>query len=313
MLATRLLPRRQIVQSTTRAIHVSQVAWKDQKPKGTKPPKASNSKPNPPTRDQPLGPLTRPLGVRERPTTIVKTRMQRMKELLDSDVRTAQRRHLIKEAAKGYFHDMNMTRTHGGKTWIAPNVLIREDKSLYLPNIAGTALSDKATKNTTEMCYGKVTVLSMLSTKISEIHSQALIEPTYSHFASSPHFQYLQVNLQENVLKAFLVNLFVRQLREAVPRELHDTYLISTQNMEYIREPLGMTNSQVGYVYLVDENLRIRWAACAEPTQEEIQALESCTGVLLNRPGTQVRISEDYPRGKTDDGTHSLSHCPPFG
>jgi ATPase complex subunit ATP10 len=84
-------------------------------------------------------------------------------------------------------------------------------------------------------------------------------------------------------LKAFLVNLFVRQLREAVPRELHDTYLISTQNMEYIREPLGMTNSQVGYVYLVDENLRIRWAACAEPTQEEIQALESCTGVLLNR------------------------------
>ena len=116
-----------------------------------------------------------------------------------------------------------------------------------------------------------------------QIHSQALIEPTYSHFACNPHFQYLQVNLQENVLKAFLVNLFVGQLRESVPRELHDTYLISTQNMEYVRDSLGMTNSQVGYVYLVDENLRIRWAACAEPTQEEIQALESCTGVLLNR------------------------------
>ena len=53
--------------------------------------------------------------------------------------------------------------------------------------------------------------------------------------------------------------------------------------MEYVREALGMTNTHVGYVYLIDENLRIRWAACAEPTQEEIQALESCTGVLLNR------------------------------
>lgn len=33
----------------------------------------------------------------------------------------------IKEAGKGYFHDMNMTRKNGGKTWIAPNVLIKED------------------------------------------------------------------------------------------------------------------------------------------------------------------------------------------
>lgn len=41
-----------------------------------------------------LPPLNRPLGVRERPTTIVKTRTQKMKDLMDSDVRTAQRRHL---------------------------------------------------------------------------------------------------------------------------------------------------------------------------------------------------------------------------
>jgi ATPase complex subunit ATP10 len=38
--------------------------------------------------------LNRPLGVRERPTTIVKTRTERMKELLDSDKRMEQRRHL---------------------------------------------------------------------------------------------------------------------------------------------------------------------------------------------------------------------------
>lgn len=36
----------------------------------------------------------------------------------------------IKEAGKGYFHDMNMTRKHGGKTWVAPSVLIREDVSV---------------------------------------------------------------------------------------------------------------------------------------------------------------------------------------
>lgn len=35
----------------------------------------------------------------------------------------------LKEANKGYFHDMNNTRRHGGKTWIAPKVLIKEDVS----------------------------------------------------------------------------------------------------------------------------------------------------------------------------------------
>lgn len=33
----------------------------------------------------------------------------------------------MKEATKGYFTDLNATRKHGGKTWIAPNVMIRAD------------------------------------------------------------------------------------------------------------------------------------------------------------------------------------------
>ena len=52
---------------------------------------------------------------------------------------------------------------------------------------------------------------------------------------------------------------------------------------EYVRAPLGMTNSRIGYVYLVDENLKIRWAACADAKKEEEEALIRCTGVLLNR------------------------------
>lgn len=47
-----------------------------------------------PKKDDVLPPLSRPLGVRERPTTKVKTATERMKELMDTDVRMAQRRHL---------------------------------------------------------------------------------------------------------------------------------------------------------------------------------------------------------------------------
>jgi hypothetical protein len=57
-------------------------------------------KPSPPPttvgqKDEPGLPLlNRPLGVLERPTTVVKTRTEKMRELMDQDVRIAQRKHL---------------------------------------------------------------------------------------------------------------------------------------------------------------------------------------------------------------------------
>jgi len=53
--------------------------------------------------------------------------------------------------------------------------------------------------------------------------------------------------------------------------------------MEYVREDLGMVNKHVGYVYLVDEMCRVRWAGCGDAKKEEAKALEKCTGVLLSR------------------------------
>ncbi|KAF8155882.1 ATP10 protein-domain-containing protein [Crassisporium funariophilum] len=258
----------------------------------------------PDAKDQPLAPLSRPLGVRQRPTIVMKTRTEKMKDLMDQEARMAQRRHLIKEAGKGYFHDMNMTRKHGGKTWIAPRVLIREDKALYLPNIVGKSLDEGIKKDTTTMCFGRITILAMLGTQISEVHAKGFAEATHTRYSSNPLYQYVQINLQENLLKSFLVKLFSNSLRSTVPPELQSNYLVSSQNMEYVREPLGMTNSKVGYVYLIDENLKIRWGGCADATSKEAQALESCTGVLLKR-------LEDMEKEKSSAPAEAVMGDPP--
>jgi ATPase complex subunit ATP10 len=73
--------------------------------------------------------------------------------------------------------------------------------------------------------------------------------------------------------------------------------------MEYVRDPLGMTNSRVGYVYLIDENLKVRWGGCADATADEAKALETCTGVLLRRlegkkPG-KGKTEEEQPAPST--------------
>jgi mitochondrial ATPase complex subunit ATP10 len=89
---------------------------------------------------------------------------------------------------KGYYKDILDTRFHGGKTWIAPKVLIKEDvrncscspfgvpdstaqKALYLPNLYGKALKENVVKHSTLMCFGKITILGLLGTRISEVCS----------------------------------------------------------------------------------------------------------------------------------------------
>lgn len=106
-----------------------------------------------------------------------------------------------------------------------------------------------------------------------------------------------QINLQENLLKSALVSISKRNIRSLVPEHLHPTYIHSSQNMEMLREPMGLDNKHLGYVYLVDENVKIRWAGCGFPIEDEKVALFDCTRQLLDRwsetTGEQLGVVEE--------------------
>lgn len=46
---------------------------------------------------------------------------------------------------------------------------------------------------------------------------------------------------------------------------------------------MGMDNKHIGYVYLVDQNGKIRWAGGGLGTEEEKESLRGCVEVLLGR------------------------------
>lgn len=123
----------------------------------------------------------------------------------------------------------------------------------------------------------------MTSFKSSEEHVNSFVRPTLADMDSSPLFQYVQINVQENPLRSFLVSLFISSLRGSVPEKYHRTYLLSDQSLEYLREPMGMGNKHVGYVFLVDEKGKIRWAGCSWATAEEEEGLRKCCTVLVKR------------------------------
>ncbi|KDN52258.1 hypothetical protein K437DRAFT_277671 [Tilletiaria anomala UBC 951] len=239
---------------------------------------------------QPLPFLTIPLGVRNPPVDLTGPRASKQNVASESEAtfterRMQKRKIIVKEATRGYFHDFHAIRSHGGKTWRSPGTLIREDRALYFPDIIGTCLKDRSKTSTTQMLKGNVSILSILTSKISEEHTKSFYQPTLDLYASNPSFRFVQVNLQENTLKAYLVSLFLSSLRTVIPPEFHATYLISSQNLEVERGALGLHNKHVGYTYLIDSDCRIRWAGCGFAEQAEKNALIACTGVLLGRLG----------------------------
>ncbi|WFD26809.1 Mitochondrial ATPase complex subunit atp10 [Malassezia nana] len=244
---------------------------------------------------EPLPFLSQPLGVTKRPTSEALSWSEKHAEWFNRDARLAKRRMIIKEATRGYFHDFHEIRSHGGKTWRSPTTMIRADvrtsllrqKALYFPDIAGTCLADKSKKHTADMLYDHVSIVAMLTSKVSEVrtieHTRSFYEAAVTRFRTHPRFQLVQINLQENSLKAYLLSLFVSSLRAHVPTDLQATYLLSHQNMDLVREDMGLHNKHVGYTYLVAPDGKIRWAGSAFAEPDEARALVACTGVLLDR------------------------------
>jgi hypothetical protein len=64
-----------------------------------------------------------------------------------------------------------------------------------------------------------------------------------------------------------------------------------------LKEPLGITNKHVGYIYLVDPDCKIRWAGNAYATEEERQGLRKAVAVLMARvrEGKETSVEVKQP------------------
>lgn len=192
---------------------------------------------------------------------------------------------MIKEASQGYFHDYNLARkANGGKLWVGPPVLIREDMANYFPNISGKALTGE-TVHTTDLFQGKVSLVSVLNTRISEEHVQSFVAPVLEDWEGQSTFRYITINHQDNALKSMLVSFFVSGLKRTIPEERWGTYIFASGEWSKIdiTGPLGMENKILGYVFLVDENAKVRWAGCAMAQPKETEDLRRATAVLMRR------------------------------
>ncbi|EFX02451.1 f1f0 ATP synthase assembly protein [Grosmannia clavigera kw1407] len=75
-------------------------------------------------------------------------------------------------------------------------------------------------------------------------------------------------------MRAWRVRRFSGSQRRRIEPRDWEKYLLVTRGIsDEIRESIGLLNSKVGYVYLVDRHCRIRWAGSGGSQPDECQSL----------------------------------------
>jgi mitochondrial ATPase complex subunit ATP10 len=171
-----------------------------------------------------------------------------------------------------YYRDWSNMRHHKGKTFFPPPALFKASKALYFPNLHGVTLySAPGYADTTPVFEGKISVLTMFSSAWAENQIKTWVDPS-----ENPELQGLledekddqmrlvqrvDINYEDNGMKAAIIKLFMNGIRRSVPSERHERYFVIKNGIEMdMRDAIGFLNSKVGYVYLIDAECKIRWA-----------------------------------------------------
>lgn len=94
--------------------------------------------------------------------------------------------------------------------------------------------------------------------------------------------QKVEINVEPNPLKSFLIRLFLPRLRRLHKQsEWNKWFLVTRGITAQMQEALGVGNSKVGYVYLVDSKCRVRWAGSGRAEEGERSSLLRGVGRLV--------------------------------
>ncbi|KAI6250312.1 Mitochondrial ATPase complex subunit ATP10 [Erysiphe necator] len=230
--------------------------------------------------DRPIG-LSKPPNPGENTGIDVRTWKERRDDLVDYDKHLIRRRQLTSKLATPYFREWKNMRFSKGKSFLAPSRLFRSDKALYFPNFFGQTLHlDKKMRDTTPILRHKISILSVYSSAWGEKQAASFVSieehPELHELLNSKKeiVQSVNINFEENAIKALLIRMFMRGLRKKMGKENWGKYFLVQRGLTIeIREMIGLLNSKVGYTYLLDNQCRIRWAGSGFSEENERKSL----------------------------------------
>ncbi|KAJ1731481.1 Mitochondrial ATPase complex subunit atp10 [Coemansia biformis] len=193
---------------------------------------------------------------------------QKMRDVLSPEKNLESRAKIIHDIGHSYWQDHMDLRNNGDKLFEAPPQLIDASRAKYLPGLTGRTLGRQAS-DITDLCRGKTTLLSVDFTKFAEKHTRSFTSVFERECEGRDDMQVVFANVEENLAKAVVLALCLPFVRRAVPKKHHKNYLLHYGAVEPFRKALGIANPLIGYVFLVDASMRVRWYANGLATESE--------------------------------------------
>ena len=249
--------------------------------------------------------LARPLGLTFPPTPgqnrpyDVRSWRERQADFTDKEKALERRRIYLRSFLRPYFQEWRRVDHWKGKTFVSNDRLFRRDKALYFPNIWGQTLGytddgANAGSDTTSVFLGKITVVGIQSGHWAEEQVNTFVgkqenpqlEQIISENGDLVHRA--DINIQGDWIRMLLVKLFRNRLRRTIPEDRWSRYFlvklprdVRKGLTEDVRDAMGLLNSQVGYVYLLDSDCRIRWAGSGHAWKGEVPGLNGAIKRLV--------------------------------
>jgi mitochondrial ATPase complex subunit ATP10 len=196
----------------------------------------------------------------------------------------------VRSFLRPYFQEWKRLDYWKGKSFVGNERLFRRDRALWFPNMWGWTLATDGAggKDTTPVLTGKLSLVGIQSGLWAEEQVRTFLgekeNPELHRLVkeSGRVLQKVEVNIQDHWLRALLVRLFKKKLRKSRPESDWGKYFTVRLSRdtgkgftEDIRDAMGLLNSQVGYVYLLDKECRIRWAGSGHAWQGENNSLNA--------------------------------------
>lgn len=196
--------------------------------------------------------------------------------LMLPEARLFRQRKLDHDVRHSPFYESKSFNNTNGKIFLSPPSYFQAARALYFPDFSSRTLD--STRCISEVFPGKVLVVKVYSTILGANCTELYV----SKLELVPAVQIVDINVPENWAKLATVYILIPSLRKSIPLDRHDLFFVVSPkvfNFE-VRQKLLCDNTCGGYIYVVDGQGKIRWAASGNASAKDQQELQRIVNAI---------------------------------
>lgn len=169
----------------------------------------------------------------------------------------------------------------GAKLWEASNAIIPVENAQLLPALTGDSLNGSKVNLIPLAQKYNLSLVSWVFSAFGEPHVKSFIDP-FLERVGGENIGLIQLNIEEKRIKMPFLWAMRPWIKSQTLPDRRENYLLCYKDLGVIKKDMGITNSVLGWVTLVDRFGRVRWVAHGIAKEEEIETLIKLSSELQN-------------------------------